>query len=73
MTLLKLCLEFRRDFLRIKSIIIKTKDNLKRVRKRDFMLVIAPGESYIQPGLDCALRYYEGRIMKAILAFLETA
>ncbi|KAJ5903955.1 lipase/thioesterase [Penicillium tannophilum] len=70
--LLESCLKFGRDFIGCESIRVGTKTSLDLVKQKNFVLAIAPGESHVQPGLDCALAYYDGSMMKAILTFLET-
>ncbi|KAI9372517.1 lipase/thioesterase [Aspergillus egyptiacus] len=70
--LLESCLNFGRDFIGCKSVRVDTKADLELVKDNDFVLAIASGEAHVQPALDCAVRYYDGRMLKAILAFLET-
>ncbi|KAL5365982.1 lipase/thioesterase [Aspergillus floccosus] len=70
--LLNSCVDFGRNFVGCEGIRVDSKADLDLVKERDFVLAIAPGEAHVQPALDSALRYYDGRMMKAILTFLET-
>jgi hypothetical protein len=53
------------------SIFVDDQPSLDRVKETDFVLAIAPGEAHVQPAMDCALKYYDGKMMKAIWTFLE--
>ncbi|KAL3443660.1 lipase/thioesterase [Aspergillus insuetus] len=65
------CVKFGRDFVVFDSICIDGQASLDLVKEKDFVLAIAPGETHVQPGVDCALKYYDGRMLRSILAFLE--
>jgi acetyl esterase/lipase len=65
------CVKFGRDFVAVESIYIDGQASVELLKEKDFVLAIAPGETHVQPGVDCALKYHDGRMLKAILAFLE--
>ncbi|CEL05105.1 hypothetical protein ASPCAL06225 [Aspergillus calidoustus] len=65
------CVKFGRDFVAFESICIDGQASVELLKEKDFVLAIAPGETHVQPGVDCALKYHDGRMLKAILAFLE--
>jgi acetyl esterase/lipase len=71
--LLESCIKFGRDLVGFDSICIDGQTSVDLLKENDFVLAIAPGETHVQPGVDCALKYHDGRMMKAILAFLEAA
>lgn len=71
--LLESCLGFGRSFLGFENVVVEAKDDFDLLKEKDFVLAIAPGEVHVQPGLDCAARYYDGKMMKAILALLKSA
>jgi acetyl esterase/lipase len=67
------CVKFGREFVGLESICIDGQASLNLLKEKDFVVAIAPGETHVQPGVDSALKYYDGRMMKAILTFLEAA
>ncbi|KAL3487278.1 lipase/thioesterase [Aspergillus germanicus] len=67
------CVKFGWDFVGFESICIDGQESIDWLKEKDFVLAIAPGETHVQPGVDCALKYYEGRMLKSILSFLEAA
>lgn len=69
--LLNSCVDFGRTFVGCEGIRVDSEADLDLIKEQDFVLAIAPGETHVQPALDSALKYYDGCMMKAILAFLE--
>jgi acetyl esterase/lipase len=65
------CVSFGRECMGFESIFVDDQPSLDRVKETDFVLAIAPGEAHVQPAMDCALKYYDGKMMKAIWTFLE--
>ncbi|KAJ0417847.1 lipase/thioesterase [Aspergillus carlsbadensis] len=63
--------KFATDYLGFESICIDGQASVELLKEKDFVLAIAPGETHVQPSVDCALKYHDGRMTKAILAFLE--
>ncbi|PKY04086.1 lipase/thioesterase [Aspergillus campestris IBT 28561] len=65
------CVGFGRDFLGGETVRVDGQADLDRIKECDFVLAIAPGDTHVQPAIDVVVRYHDGRMMKAILAFLE--
>ncbi|OOQ91705.1 lipase/thioesterase [Penicillium brasilianum] len=65
------CVTFGQECIGCETIYVDDQSSLDLVRETDFVLAIAPGEAHVQPGMDCALGYHDGRMMRAISTFLE--
>jgi hypothetical protein len=65
------CVKFGRGCMGFESIYVDDQSGLDLVKATNFVLAIAPGEAHVQPAMDCVLKYYDGRMMKAIWTFLE--
>ena len=64
------CVGFGRDFLGGETVRVDGQADLDRIKESDFVLAVAPGETHVQPAIDSVVGYHDGRMMKAILAFL---
>lgn len=69
--LLDSCLNFGQNCIGCDNVRVDVQSGLDMVKENDFVLAIAPGEAHVQPALDCAIRYYDGSMKRAISAFLE--
>lgn len=69
--LLDSCVSFGKECMGCETIYVDGQSGLDMVKETNFVLAIAPGEAHVQPGMDCALGYHDGRMMKAISTFLE--
>lgn len=65
------CVGFGRDFLGGETVRVDGQGDLDRIKESDFVLAVAPGDTHVQPAIDSVMRYHDGRMMRAILAFLE--
>jgi acetyl esterase/lipase len=63
---------FGTDFVGSRTVVVDRGVDVRGLGNMDFALVEAVGEAHVQPALDSFLGYYEGSMMRGIVAFLES-